>query len=84
MRFLGNKTRLLEKIEYVINENNIQGEIFCDLFSGSSSVGDYFKDRFKIIANDYMHSLSVFAKGKLMFNDAPNLRCLIENMVFLF
>ena len=71
MRFLGNKTRLLEKIEYVINENNIQGEIFCDLFSGSSSVGDYFKDRFKIIANDYMHSLSVFAKGKLMFNDIP-------------
>ena len=49
MRFLGNKTRLLEKIEQVVKDNDLDGEVFCDLFSGSSSVGDYFKDRFKII-----------------------------------
>lgn len=71
MRFLGNKTRLLEKIEQVVKDNDLDGEVFCDLFSGSSSVGDYFKDRFKIISNDYLHSLSVFAKGKLNNDSIP-------------
>lgn len=78
MRFLGNKTRLLEKIEHVVNDNNLEGEVFCDLFSGSSSVGDYFKDRFKIISNDYMHCLSVFARGKLSFSEVPQFREFIK------
>ncbi len=35
MRFLGNKKRMLENIQYVIDINNINGEVFCDLFAGS-------------------------------------------------
>ena len=31
MRFLGNKTRMLENIKSVIESNNITGNIFCDL-----------------------------------------------------
>lgn len=71
MRFLGNKQRLLEKLKLVINENEIQGKIFCDLFSGSSSVGDFFKDTYKIISNDYLHSLSVIAHAKLNYSQIP-------------
>ena len=71
MRFLGNKTKLLEKIEFVINDNKIEGKVFCDLFSGSSSVGDFFKGKYQIISNDYLHSLSVIAKGKLYFGNSP-------------
>ena len=71
MRFLGNKTKLLKKIEYVIEDNNIDGNVFCDLFAGSSSVGDFFKGKYKIIANDYLYCLSVIAKGKLMFETIP-------------
>lgn len=65
MRYLGNKTKLLYFIENVINKYNIDGEVFADLFAGTCSVGDYFKDRYKIIANDYLASSSIICKAKL-------------------
>lgn len=54
MRYLGNKTKLLDFINGVIEKYGIEGETFADLFSGTSSVGDFFKDKYTIIANDYM------------------------------
>ena len=42
MRYLGSKIKLLEQINEVINLNNIEGEIFADLFAGTGCVGDYF------------------------------------------
>ena len=78
MRFLGNKTRMLENIQYVIDENNINGEVFCDLFAGSGSVGDYFKNRFKIISNDYLYSSSLINKAKLSNSTMPNFSNFIE------
>ena len=66
MRYLGNKTKLLDFIESVIKKYNIEGEVFADLFSGTSSVGDFFKDKYTVIANDYMGYASVIAKAKLM------------------
>lgn len=65
MRFIGNKTRMLENINAVIRENGIEGGVFCDLFAGSGAVGDYFKDRFSVIANDYMSCLSIINGAKL-------------------
>lgn len=78
MRFLGNKKRMLENIQYVIDINNINGEVFCDLFAGSGSVGDYFKDRFKIISNDYLYFSSLINKAKLSNNTIPNFSNFIE------
>lgn len=44
MRFIGNKTNLLENIKAVIDENCMdQSEIFCDIFSGTGSVSRFFK-----------------------------------------
>ena len=77
MRYLGNKTKLLNFIEYVLDKYNVQGEVFADLFAGTSSVGDYFKDRFAIIANDYMSFSSTIAKAKLWNEDIP----LFENFI---
>ena len=71
MRFLGNKTRMLEHINSVLEENGITGEIFCDLFAGSGSVGDFFKDKYTIISNDYLHSLSLINKAKLSHEKQP-------------
>ena len=71
MRYLGNKTKLLEFIDSVILKYNIEGEIFADLFSGTASVGDYFKDRYSIIANDYMGYASIIAKAKLWNSGVP-------------
>ncbi len=72
MRFLGNKTRMLENINLVINQNNISGKIFCDLFSGSGSVGDYFKDKYDIISNDFLYCSSIISKAKLENKTKPN------------
>ena len=72
MRFLGNKTRMLENINSVIEQNNIKGKTFCDLFSGSGSVGDYFKEQYNIISNDFLYCLSIISKAKLENKTIPN------------
>lgn len=51
MRYLGNKTNLLSSIDSVLEKYEITGETFIDLFSGTGSVGDHFKNRYKIISN---------------------------------
>lgn len=71
MRYLGNKTKLLFFIEKVIDKYKITGDTFADLFAGTCSVGDYFKDRYKIIANDYMTFSAVISKAKLYNDDMP-------------
>ena len=72
MRFLGNKTRMLENINSVIEQNNITGKTFCDLFSGSGSVGDYYKEKYNIISNDFLYCLSIISKAKLENKGMPN------------
>lgn len=78
MRYLGNKRRMLENINSVMLDNNITEGVFCDLFAGSGAVGDYFKDRFEIIANDYLHSLSIVNRAKLENNDVPQFKDFIK------
>lgn len=78
MRYLGNKTRMLENINSVILDNNITEGVFCDLFAGSGSVGDYFKERFQIISNDFLHSLSIVNKAKLENEDIPAFKDFIK------
>ncbi len=65
MRYLGNKQKLLPFIEKVIRKYKIEGEVFADLFAGTGVVGDYFKDTYNIIANDYMYYSSVISRAKL-------------------
>jgi adenine-specific DNA-methyltransferase len=71
MRYLGNKTKLLNFIEDIISKYGIKGEVFADLFSGTGVVGDYFKSEYKIISNDYMYYSKVISKAKLLNNTLP-------------
>src|SRR5690554_5251123 len=71
MRFIGNKTRILHHIESVIEENDIKGEVFCDLFAGSGAVGDNFKNKYQIISNDYLYSMTIINKAKLYNKNKP-------------
>lgn len=70
MRYIGNKAKLLDKLEKLINQKEIgkKGAVFCDLFSGTCAVGDYFKDRFEILANDTLYFSYVISNGKLKYN----------------
>ena len=65
MRYLGNKQKLTSFIEKVIEKHNIQGEVFADIFAGTCSVGDYFKGKYTIIANDYMYFSKVISDAKI-------------------
>lgn len=66
MRYLGNKTRLLEEIDNFIKERNIKGEKFFDIFSGTGSVAEYFKNRYSVSSNDYMTFSYAIQTSKLM------------------
>ncbi|MBZ1515528.1 DNA adenine methylase, partial [Leuconostoc mesenteroides] len=50
MRYLGNKKNLLSFIQQVIEKYNIQGSTFADLFSGTGSVGDEFKETYTVLS----------------------------------
>lgn len=78
MRYLGNKSKLLHFIESVIDKYNINGDTFLDLFSGTASVGEYFKDRFKILSNDYMYFSSVISHAKLKNDEMPKFNKFIK------
>ena len=69
MRYLGNKTSMLEELEDVLETKGLlkKGYVFFDAFSGTASVGTYFKDKFKIIANDNLYFSYVYSHGKLNY-----------------
>ena len=74
MRYLGNKTRMIENISSFIDDLKIDGKVFCDLFTGSASVADFFKDRYQIIANDLLESSCVFASAKVKNGITPSFK----------
>lgn len=84
MRYIGSKTLLLNKIEIILDENIEKKEgTFCDAFSGTSTVGKYFKKRYKIISNDMLYFSYVLQYGHIKTNEKPsfgklNLGCPLE------
>ena len=75
MRYIGNKTNLLNNIDQVIKENcDGEEKIFCDLFSGTSSVAIYFKNRYKIISNDLLYFSYVLQKATIENNNIPEFK----------
>ena len=71
MRYLGCKNKLLDNIESVINENCKDCASFCDIFSGTGTVAEYFKTRYSIISNDYLYFSYVIQCAKLLNNKKP-------------
>ena len=75
MRFIGNKTNLLDNINQVLLENcNGTEKVFCDIFSGTSSVARYFKDKYKIISNDLLYFSYVLQKATIENNQMPDFK----------
>lgn len=76
MRFIGSKINLLEDIEGFINLNipNYENLIFCDIFSGSTAVGRYFKKDYEILSNDNMYFSYVLQKATIELNKIPEFK----------
>lgn len=75
MRYIGNKEKILKEIENVIIYNKLDKKCrsFCDAFSGTSTVGEHFKDEFQIIANDNLYLSYVISQAKLNTPDGKYL-----------
>lgn len=81
MRYIGNKTNLLNNINQVIVENCDGTEkVFCDIFSGTSSVSRFFKNRYKIISNDMLYFSYILQKATIQNNDLPEFKTLKEKL----
>ncbi len=78
MRYIGCKKLLLEDIENVINENIKDAESFCDIFSGTTTVAQNFKTRFKIITNDLLNFSYCIQKGIIENTHKPNFKKLAK------
>jgi adenine-specific DNA-methyltransferase len=74
MKYIGNKTRLLDFIEDSISKAEIPLEgTFCDLFSGTGSVGYFFKKKgMRVISNDIMTYSYVLQKVMIELNSTPD------------
>ena len=56
-RYLGNKYKLLDFLNDIVNEKCDKYKSFCDIFAGTGVVGDYFnKKNIKVISNDILIS----------------------------
>ena len=56
-RFLGNKNRLLNFIENIVNKKCENFKSFCDIFAGTGVVGAKFNnENIKVISNDILNS----------------------------
>lgn len=71
MRYIGNKNKLINEINQLLIEKQLKkkGLIFCDLFSGTATVGNLFNGFYKIIANDIMDYSYHYSAGLLLKNE---------------
>lgn len=63
MRYIGNKTQLLENIREVIDRHAEDAASFCDIFSGTASVARYFKQWYEVYSNDLLYFSYCLQRG---------------------
>lgn len=74
MRYYGNKTKLLKEIEDVVCMLPLKKDaVFLDIFSGTSSVGSYFKKQgYCIYANDFLKFSYTLTYANIKIDKKPN------------
>lgn len=75
MRYIGNKTKLLEFIRRVLRQRGIRGGVAVDPFCGTASVARELKRLgFSVVASDIMAYACVLAKAYVQATREPDLR----------
>jgi len=71
MRYIGSKVTLLNEIKKII-DRNVHGneKSFLDLFAGTNSVAEYFKNDYEIITNDILYFSFVNSMATIENNNA--------------
>jgi adenine-specific DNA-methyltransferase len=81
MKYIGNKSRLLDFIyESVVDSRLPKNGVFVDLFSGTGSVGRFFKDKgYRVISNDFMTYSFIAQYVLIKLNAMPSFTKLTKN-----
>ena len=84
MKYIGNKQRLLDFIDDVIQKENLPQEgTFIDIFTGTTSVAQHYKKKgYKIITNDFMTYSYVFQQAYIKNNKFPEFKNLFRSRHF--
>lgn len=80
MRFIGNKTQLLENIKEVIDRHAVGAYSFCDIFSGTASVARFFKQWYEIYSNDLLFFSYCLQRGTIENPDKPTFENLSQTI----
>lgn len=82
MKYIGNKTNLLDFIEDSLKTAGVRLEgSFTDLFSGTTSVAEHFKKiGLSVTSNDFMTYSYVFQKAFIESNKIPNFERILNKL----
>ena len=72
MRFIGNKTQLLDQIKNVVDKHVADATTFCDIFSGTASVARYFKRWYRVYSNDLLYFSYCLQRGTVEASHKPS------------
>jgi len=78
MRYIGAKNNLLVEIEKSIKRHGKNYKSFCDIFSGTASVANYFKKDYQVISNDLLYFSYTIQKAIVELNEKPKFDNLIK------
>lgn len=82
-KYIGNKKVIVDGIEAFLRKKKIKNGIFIDVFSGTTNVSQYFKQKgYSIICNDINDFSYVFGKAYVENNTFPEFKNLIESKEF--
>ena len=82
MKYIGNKSNLLEFIETSLQSGGVPLDgSFTDLFSGTTSVAEHFKRKgLALISNDFMTYSYVMQKAFIESNALPNFEKVLDHL----
>jgi len=81
MRFIGSKDSLIEFIWQTILDLRIKGEVFFDIFSGTTRVAQYFKKKgYTIISNDNLYFSYLLQRTYIENNTNPKFALLTPGL----
>ena len=78
MRFIGNKTQLLDNIKAVVDKHAANSSSFCDIFSGTASVARFFKEWYEVYSNDILYFSYCLQRGTIEIPSKPSFDILRE------
>ena len=79
MRYIGNKQNLVSTIYQTLQQYGVSGNSFFDAFSGTVSVGKFFKRLgYQVFSADLMYYSYVLQKAYIENNSEPNFEKLLE------